>query len=100
LKQGDGRNFPSKGTIVKIHYDGKLESGTVFDSSRKRGVPFSFKLGVGQVIKGMDEVVNGMSLGERVIATIPPDMGYGARGAGPIPPNANLIFDIELLSMS
>ncbi|CAG9324125.1 unnamed protein product [Blepharisma stoltei] len=101
IKPGDGVNKPRKGQTVRVHYEGFLTNGTKFDSSRDRGEMFSFKLGVGQVIRGWDEGVAQMSIGQRVRMTITPDYGYGARGAGGvIPGNATLIFDVELFSFS
>ncbi len=88
------------GKTVSVHYTGWLTNGTKFDSSVDRGQPFKFKLGSGQVIKGWDEGVKGMKVGGKRKLTIPPDMGYGARGAGGlIPPNATLVFDVELLGV-
>ena len=89
------------GKQVSVHYTGWLENGTKFDSSLDRGEPFAFALGAGSVIKGWDEGVAGMKVGGRRKLVIPPDLGYGARGAGGvIPPNATLVFEIQLLEVT
>merc|ERR1711872_897396 len=95
-KPGDGQTYAKKGQTVKVHYTGTLTNGTKFDSSKDRGKPFTFKLGNGEVIKGWDEGVAQMTVGEHARLTYSPDYAYGTRGyPGVIPPNATLIFDVE-----
>lgn len=100
LADGQGE-APKAGDRVSVHYTGWLTDGKKFDSSRDRGQPFVFTLGRGQVIRGWDEGVATMRVGDKVRLTIPPDLGYGPRGAGGvIPPNATLIFEVELLGVN
>jgi FKBP-type peptidyl-prolyl cis-trans isomerase len=99
VKEGTGAEA-GNGQKVDVHYTGWLMDGTKFDSSRDRGAPFSFVVGQGRVIKGWDEGVAGMKVGEQRILMIPAALGYGARGAGGvIPPNANLVFKVELVNV-
>jgi FKBP-type peptidyl-prolyl cis-trans isomerase len=99
LQVGEGEEAKS-GHTVNVHYTGWLTDGKKFDSSHDRRQPFSFKLGAGQVIRGWDEGVAGMKVGGKRKLTIPADLGYGARGAGgAIPPNATLVFEVELLGV-
>ncbi|KAK9476148.1 hypothetical protein V1514DRAFT_337857 [Lipomyces japonicus] len=101
IAPGNGQDFPKPGDVVTIHYVGTLDNGKKFDSSRDRGAPFQTKIGVGQVIKGWDEGVPKLSLGEKAKLTISGDYGYGSRGfPGTIPPNATLIFEVELLGIN
>ncbi len=88
------------GQTVSVHYTGWLTNGTKFDSSKDRNDPFEFKLGAGQVIRGWDEGVQGMKIGGTRKLTIPPQLGYGAHGAGGvIPPNATLVFEVAMLEL-
>jgi len=99
LAEGTGVS-PKTGDKVTVHYTGWLTNGTKFDSSVDRGQPFVFTIGRGQVIGGWDQGVATMKVGDKVRLTIPPELGYGARGAGgAIPPNATLIFEVELLGV-
>lgn len=100
IQRGQG-TAAEKGKTVSVHYKGQLADGTVFDSSYKRNQPIDFALGVGQVIPGWDEGIQLLSVGDKARFVIPSDLGYGAQGAGGvIPPNATLIFDVELVAVS
>lgn len=99
IETGSGKEAV-KGKEITVHYTGRLENGSKFDSSVDRGQPLTITLGVGQVIRGWDEGFGGMKEGGKRKLTIPPEMGYGARGAGGvIPPNATLVFEVELLKV-
>ncbi|WP_103864543.1 peptidylprolyl isomerase [Aquimarina sp. I32.4] len=99
IQKGDGDNA-EKGKTVSVHYKGSLTDGTVFDSSYKRNQPIDFPLGMGQVISGWDEGIALLQVGDKARFVIPPHLGYGERGAGGvIPPNATLVFDVELVGV-
>ncbi|UZJ56178.1 hypothetical protein CBS101457_005498 [Exobasidium rhododendri] len=101
ISAGDGKNYPKAGDTVSMHYVGTLLSGKGFDSSRERGKPFETKIGVGQVIKGWDEGVPQLSLGQKAKLICTPDYAYGERGYPPvIPANSTLIFEVELLKIN
>lgn len=96
---GTGQEVKAGDTIL-VHYTGSLIDGTVFDSSKRRGEPISFGIGIGQVIQGWDQGIVGMKEGGTRVLSIPPELGYGARGAGAsIPPNSSLIFEVELIEI-
>ncbi len=100
LTSGNGAS-PKKGDTVVVHYTGWLTDGTKFDSSVDRNDPFAFVLGAGQVIRGWDEGVATLKVGDKARLTIPPELAYGKAGyPGAIPPNATLIFEVELISIS
>jgi peptidylprolyl isomerase len=96
VEEGTGET-PASGATVTVHYTGKLLNGEKFDSSVDRGQPISFPVGKGQVIKGWEEALLGMKKGEKRVLIIPPELGYGAAGRGPIPANATMVFDVELV---
>jgi FKBP-type peptidyl-prolyl cis-trans isomerase len=98
VRVGTGKEATA-GKSVTVHYTGRLTDGTVFDSSVDKNQPFSFPLGGGQVIAGWDQGVAGMKVGGKRKLTIPPDLGYGSSGKGEIPPNATLLFEVELLEV-
>jgi len=101
IESGSGETATGAGQTIIVHYTGWLEDGTRFDSSKDRNEPFSFPLDCNFVIRGWDEGVKGMQVGGVRRLVVPPELGYGARGAGGvIPPNATLVFEIELLEIS
>lgn len=100
LRAGDGLNYPVHGQACAIHYDAYLPDNSLWDSSRKRGVALRFRLGMGQVIDGLDQGIMALSVGERVRLTIPSELAYGARGfPGLVPPDTDVVFDLELLEV-
>ena len=100
LQEGDGEAVTKKGDTISVHYTGTLEDGTKFDSSIDRGEPFLFTIGAGQVIQGWEQGTLDMKVGEKRKLIIPAELGYGSSGAGNlIPPNATIIFDIELMGI-
>ncbi len=99
-QEGHGDKIVKNGDTISVHYTGKLMDGTKFDSSVDRGTPFEFTIGKGMVIKGWEEGLLGMKVGEKRTLTIPSEMGYGSQGVpGVIPPNATLVFDVELMAI-
>lgn len=99
-QEGTGDKVTKSGDTISVHYTGKLEDGTKFDSSVDRGEPFEFKIGAGMVIQGWEQGLLDMKVGEKRTLTIPSEMGYGAQGAGGIiPPDATLIFEVELMGI-
>ncbi|MDA1038375.1 MAG: FKBP-type peptidyl-prolyl cis-trans isomerase [bacterium] len=100
IQEGTGDQVAKDGDQISVHYTGTLDDGSKFDSSLDRGKPFSFTLGVGQVIKGWDLGVNGMKIGEKRNLTIPAELAYGDRSTGGIPPGSTLHFEVELLSIT
>jgi peptidylprolyl isomerase/FKBP-type peptidyl-prolyl cis-trans isomerase FkpA len=99
IEEGEGKEAES-GDEVSVHYTGTLKDGTKFDSSYDRGEPFTFVLGIGEVIQGWDQGIVGMKVGEKRNLEIPSTLGYGPDGSGIIPPNAGLIFETELISIN
>ena len=98
IKEGSDEEVKS-GDYITVHYTGTLENGEVFDSSKKHGQPFSFRIGIGQVIDGWEMGIMGMKKGGKRKLTIPPQLAYGDRSVGIIPANSTLIFDVELISI-
>src|SRR5262245_15683183 len=96
---GGGGEAATAGKLVSAHYTGRFPDGKTFDSSYDAGQPIEFLLGTGKVIKGWDLGIEGMRVGGKRKLTIPPELAYGTRGGGPIPPNATLVFDVELVAV-
>ena len=100
IRPGNGRDFPMKGDRVTVHYTGHFEDGKIFDTSLRKSRPFTFRVGMGRVIRGWDYALPRISVGEITKLVIQPEYGYGKKGAPPkIPPDAVLIFEIEFLSI-
>jgi len=99
LKTGTGEEI-KPGQVARLHYEGKLEDGTVFDTSRNKNQPATFTIGTGGLIKGWEEAIPGMRVGETRKLIVPPAMGYGDKKMGKIPPNSTLIFEVELLGVN
>eukprot|EP00755_Sulcionema_specki_P020916 Sspe_Gene.73136::Locus_43945_Transcript_1_1_Confidence_1.000_Length_503::g.73136::m.73136/K09568/FKBP1; FK506-binding protein 1 len=100
MSQGDGKTYPARGDEVTVHYVGTLAgSGKKIDSSVDTGRPFKFRAGLGQVIRGLDTEILNMSLGEKSLLNIPSVLAYGESGTGEIPPHADLVYEVELLSI-
>ena len=100
-RPGDATHYARKGATCRIHYEGKLSDGTIFDSSRARQKALMFKLGEGQLIEGLEQAVAKMSTGQICLFTVPPSLGYGANGYLPVdPPNATLYYEVELVAFS
>ena len=101
IKEGDGKTFPKRGDTVEYHYIGTFTDGKKFDSSYDRGQMYKCKVGLGHIIRGMDDALQQLSLGERAKLTLASEVAYGSRGTGDvIPPNADLVFDVELLAIT
>lgn len=101
LRPGDATNFPPPGATCRIHYEARLPDGNLFDSSRARSRPLLFKIGVGQLLEGLEQAIIKMSVGQICTITIPPHLGYGEEGYLPvIPPNCTLTYDVELIAFN
>ncbi len=99
IKVGSGQEAKS-GDFLTMDYTGTLENGEIFDSSKRHGQPFEFRIGIGQVIDGWEMGILGMKVGGKRKLTIPPELGYGGRAVGSIPANSTLIFEVDLISVN